>query len=525
MKKLSIYFIISLLLSVNSFAQKTSSEFKIQTGKEVKQPRFSSLIKIITSDESGFYVLKSDLSIVKSKEDYYIEHFTNKMIFDKSSQLTYTDKNGNKGEFINAFYIGNAIVQFFKVKDKDEKKIKIYAQKIDKNTLKPDKAIKMLIDLDYKNNDIQNTIVDASNDFSKILIAFIINTESDNKLQTFIKTYDADFNALWTLNKEFSFSKEILLENNYKIDNDGNVFLLGRTSIVNPNSKYLRDKYLDKCQFVTITHNGEEINNYTFKNNGKYINSIKMMISNDNKVVCAAYYSNYIRNIGNSAAGSICAIYDTKSEQFTVNTCRAFDSKLLAQNLSAADAQKINKKLAKGDDVEIDNLYLNDIKFLDDGSVVIFGEQSNHLSTTSCWDFYRKDIVIEKYTSDNMYFAKKIAKRQEEKGDINDRESQYISYSVLKSHNKMYIVYIDNVKNIDIYDEDNIKTVKPNDKASICYIELEENLKYVKKVLIDPEKADKIFYIQTRMSFQLSENEFILNESDDDKTRFIKISL
>ena len=178
----------------------------------------------------------------------------------------------------------------------------------------------------------------------------------------------------------------------------------------------------------------------------KFIEEVGIFKGPKNTMFCGGYFSDGGRKSGVNgvfyfkidAAGSL---LDQKTFEIPLD--------ILNQNESNKTERKNNKKEDK-DKADYKNLDLKKIFFQNDGTITFFGEEIyfKELKTKngSRYIYYNDDILVSQINaSGTMDWNVKIPKRQ-----ISGQTGFAVSFSHFYKNGNHYVVFLDNVKNIDL---------------------------------------------------------------------------
>jgi len=192
----------------------------------------------------------------------------------------------------------------------------------------------------------------------------------------------------------------------------------------------------------------------------KFINGIALFESSDDFIMCAGFYTNGLNNrLGN--ADGLFTSKITKDGELVEKRSHEIPVEVLNQYVSNRTKKK-NKKKDEKDKAEFINLKLRNLVISSDGSLLLIGEQSfviRHRTSSGrvYYSFHNNDMLISKIdASGNLAWMKKLPKRQSgmpKMGQVYDTSKTYqggMSYSYFHTNENHYLVYLDNVKNIDL---------------------------------------------------------------------------
>ena len=242
----------------------------------------------------------------------------------------------------------------------------------------------------------------------------------------------------------------------YQLDNEGNLYFLTKVfhDDSNDDKKRSKDEVANyHIELFFIKNGTDEIKISKFENKDKFITKLWLFDSPQNFLVCGGFFNNGKGNL-NDSDGVLAfkidkqgKIYDSVSHEIPVE--------LINQYESEKTKKKNAKKEEKGDVAKIPNLILDNIIVNQDGSLVLIGEQyfvvtstsmNANGSTSSHTTYSYLDILVTKIgVSGELSWMKKIPKSQR-----GSRGQGGMSYKYFSANNHHYLIFLDNVKNIDL---------------------------------------------------------------------------
>jgi hypothetical protein len=530
MKKIIIFVLAAFTLYGNAYSQKKSKSVDIISGEEIKESRSSNLESIIGYDETGIYVLKTEGGGMFSSEASFIEHFDNKMNQTKSEEVIITDKRGDERFFESFVYMSNTIYLFSSTEDKKSDFVELYAQTVNKKTLRPNNDARKIAKIDYSqkgNNSFGDFAFEISKDESKILIHYLLPAKKKEKEKIALIVMDKDLNLVWEKKCTLPYSEDLFEDERYKIDNEGNAYILGLVYKEKAVSKR-KGKPNFKYQLISYKSNGTVYNEYPIELPGKFITDMQIAINDKNDIICAGFYS----NVGTfSVNGSYYMYIDGQNGDISRKNFKEFDIDFITQNMTEREAERTKKKEKKGKDVELYEYDLDDLVIRDDGGVILIGEQffinvftttytnsNGSTSTTTTYHYYYNDIVVININPDGKIdWAKKIPKYQE---SINDGGT-YSSYALGFLDDKLFFLFNDNPKNLTNTGDGKLKNYNPNRESIVALVVMENDGNFKKEALYKMKRSDIL--IRPKLSQQVTDSEMILFGKKGKMQQFTKL--
>lgn len=242
----------------------------------------------------------------------------------------------------------------------------------------------------------------------------------------------------------------------YQLDNEGNLYLLAKVyhDDSNDDKKRSKDELANYHLELFFIKNGtNELKISKFENKDKFITKLWLFDSPQNFLVCGGFFSNGKGDLDDS--DGVLAFKIDKQGNIYDSVSHDIPAEIINQYESAKTKKKNDKKEKKGDVAKISNLLLNDIIVNNDGSLILIGEQYFEVTVTSMGPngsmssrtYYNYlDILATKIgVSGELSWMKKIPKSQR-----GGRGQGGMSYKYFSANNHHYLIFLDNVKNIDL---------------------------------------------------------------------------
>ncbi|WP_258104777.1 hypothetical protein [Marinoscillum sp. MHG1-6] len=526
----SFLVLIALLLTFRTFSQTTDIEW----GNPMKVSKRSTLSDIVAYDQTGFYAIKTEtrtfgiglLSV--TRRIITLEHYNTKMNLDRSSELV-LEYEGDKTDYEHIIQLNGQLFLFTSYKDQSDKMNTLMVQSINKNTLTPNKDFKKIGEVSYEGNfksNAGNFRLRLSRDSSKVLAYYNLPYEKTENEKFGFHVLDQQMNELWKKEITLPYEEGLYEIEDYKIDNKGNVHILG---VVYKEKRKAKRKGEPNYNYEILSYYMKDggFDSYPIKLEGKFLTDMQISIDDNRDIICAGFYSNEGTY---SIKGTYFIKVNSKSKLITTSSFKEFDMDFITQNMTERQEEKVEKKAKKGKEVELYQYDLDDIIIREDGGAVLVGEQyyitvvTTPISTgtggvtyvTTYYYNYNDIIVINVSPKGEIEWAQKIAKSQSTAND----GGHFSSYTSAIVKDKMYFIFNDHPKNItDPGDRTFNYTGGKN--SMVVLVEVDSNGNVNKSSLFSTKDAEVI--TRPKVCEQVSGDELVLFGQKRKNHQFAKI--
>jgi hypothetical protein len=373
------------------------------------------------------------------------------------------------------------------------------------------KDLGKIAEKDQKNADKSDVFtVSTSRDSSKIVI---FNRQSNaNKQQEFsLAVYDAGFQELWAKEAKLPYSRKSFAIEDYQVDNQGNVYLLG--IIYTEGSARLERRGKATYQYDIVAYRRDndktESHEYKVEMKDRFVSDLSFKIADDGDLICAGFYS---EKGAKSIKGACFFKINPKTHDQTSISSRPFDFEFMTTNLSERNKERAKAALDRGDksaEPELFDYSIDKLITRSDGGVIMVAEQyfiderwrnnnyglggwgnsafynpyafgsfndpynRNGFNNNRRPDYYfnYNDIIVVNIQPDGeIAWTARVPKRQE---SINDF-GQNSSYGMSIVADKLCFIYNDDPKNLDPRAR-KIQTENPDKYSVVTVAEVDRN--------------------------------------------------
>jgi hypothetical protein len=535
--------LVAMMFATNLVGQVKTKNGDLYLGPEIKSDRKGTLEDIIGMDGDGYYMVRAE------PKKFYLEKYDHKLNQVKSEEII-LGKGGDRKYLEFAEQLNDEIYLFTTQYDNIAKHRILFAEKVNRKTLKPDGDPIKLSTYDYRNRSNEGYFdYHVSRDSSKILIYYDTPNQSGNTGEKFgLSVYDHNLNALWSKELELPFRDKLYKVERYKVDNQGNAYLLGMVY-----RGQVRDKRQGRPNYeyhLLVYNKSDEYTEYLLSLQDKFITDMQFEISRTGDIICAGLYSDFGTS---SVKGTFYLLIDGKTNEVKKEYYEQFDPSFLVDFMS-------EKRAGKGR--ELTRYNLNQLEIRRDGGVVLVAEQffvkelhqnfndprfrspySNpffypgYYYYYPMWRFpyrygypymnderelqynYNDIIVINIDPNGSIQWAKRIPKRQSSKDD----GGRYSSYAMSISKGKMFFVFNDNPKNLDKTSGDQrIHNFTKGKESTVVLVSLDGRGEVEKESLFQVKDTKTI--TKPLVCEQISTDQMIIYSEKNKKATFARLT-
>ncbi|RED43167.1 hypothetical protein DFQ10_10679 [Winogradskyella eximia] len=307
----------------------------------------------------------------------------------------------------------------------------------------------------------------TSYDESKLMVQYRKKPEVKRDTKSYdiigVNVYDFTLNPVWSNEYKMPYTERRMNLLDFAVDSEGHGYMLSKVfhDDSNKDKKKKKDKDANyHMELFRLLDGSDNIEITKIVLDDKFINGISLFESSDDFMICAGFYTNGLNNRLANSDGLFTFKID-KNGELVEKKSHEIPVEVLNQYVSDRTKKKNNKKDEK-DKAEFINLQLRDLVIYNDGSLVLIGEQTfvvQHRTSSGriYYTFHNNDMLISKIDPNgDLAWMKKLPKRQSgapKMGQVYDTSKTYqggMSYSYFYTNGNHYLVYLDNVKNIDL---------------------------------------------------------------------------
>lgn len=518
MKKIHLLILplLILLLPFTGNSQKSSrGPAKVTWGKETKEPPKSRISYIIGTHSDGFYALRLAMGGYFKASTLIIEDYNNQNNLVKGTKVDLTYEKKDRFFEGTLLYNGNFLL-FSSFYNKNKDLNYLFMETIDKKTLNSNGKPKVLATIKAEkrwNNGGFNHLV--SRDSSKLMVFYDLPYERKEREKFGVKVFDENVNQLWEKEIELPYEDELFSITNYKVDNEGNVYVLGRLF---KDKVKERKKGKPNFRYVILSYknNGETFKEYKLNLGDDFITDLTFQIADNGDFICAGFYS---EDGTRSIKGTLFFHIDGETNMVTNKKKKEFKPDFLEKFMS-------DRKASNGG--ELYQFDLDELILRSDGGVVLIAEQfyivthttrdQNGNMRTSYTYHYKDIIVVNIDPSGNIEWASKIPKRQITRND----GGYFSSYVLAIVKDKMYFIFNDNIKNLQEKDPKRLANFSGGKNGIVTMAVLDSKGEYDKYPLISTKEEGVM--LRPKVCEQSGRKEMIIYGERGKKYKFGKVT-
>jgi hypothetical protein len=508
-----ILFALFVFLNTSVFSQEL--EFAIKWGKEFAAPRRSSLSDIIGYDGTGIYAVKERYrGVIAGGTSFTLDHYGVNLEPTRSTDLE-IEEEGRPCDIQYVLHLHNKLFLFYSCPNPQAKKNVLFARQVNKTTLLPEGEKKKIGEIDisggsrYNRGDFNFRI---SRDSSKVAVFYALPYNDDEPQALGFNVLDDNLNSIWEKQTQLPYKDELFDVESYKVDNKGNVYLLGlvykdkrkNKRKGQPNYSYEVFAYSDK---------GNALKQYPVSLDDRFLTDMQIEVIDDKNLVCAGFYS---AKGTFSIGGTYFLTIDLATKGIKTKSFKEFDLDFITQNMTEREAERVARREEKGEEAELYEYDLDKLLVGKDGSAILIGEQyfmkaitqtmyiNGRPSTTTNYHYYYNDIIAVKVNPvGKIEWAEKVAKTQH---TINDN-GFYSSYTMAIVKSKICFIFNDHPDNLSYKGIGRPRNFNGRE-SMVVMVSLDQNGKQARQPIFNSVDVDVI--TRPKVCEQISNREVIL---------------
>jgi hypothetical protein len=482
----------------------------VKWSNDLEEPSNTNIKKIVATEGGGFYAFRERQggAFSNGTAKPIIEYYNASMKLVRSKELDLDVKG--KSRFVKDVVMLDRrlwILSYF-YNEKHEKTY-LFAQEISKSTLNLSKDLVKIAEQDQKNNEKEDVFTVAMSRDSSKLVVFNRQPNANKQQEFSLAVFNSEFTELWSKDAKLPYSRKNFGIEDYQVDNQGNVYLLGIIYTEGSARLERRGKATYQYDIVAYRRDDSTTDSHEYKVDMKdrFVSDLSFKIADDGDLICAGFYSD---KGAKSVKGACFFKINPKTHDQTSISSRPFDFQFMTANLSEKSKERAKIATAKGDKEDEPELFDYSIDKLitrSDGGVIMIAEQyfiderlrynnnygyggwgntafyspyssyydpyGNNRYNNRQPDYYfnYNDIIVVNIQPDGeIAWSARIPKRQVSVNDF----GQYSSYGMSIVADKLYFIYNDDPKNLDPRAK-KIATETPDKYSVVTIAEVDRN--------------------------------------------------
>lgn len=333
--------------------------------------------------------------------------------------------------------------------------------------------------------------------------------KDENRSFTGVHVFDIELNETWSYRPVTPSGKK-MYDMDYSVDMAGNVYIVFRVYEDNAG------KDVNYVEVMKVAAKTGRISKFEVKIPTRFVQTVRLYETSQNTMVGVGYY-----NTGNDPGSADGVLYFKVINDGVISNIKTYEIPLEIINQHVYEKEKRqNDKKEENDEAELSYLRLSDVKFQDDGSIVLIGEQAflervtASRSSMPMESYYYYDMLVTRIDPNgNLQWMKKLPKRQFSviDGGINGGG---VSYTYVYGKEAHYLVYFDDPKNANLPPDEVPATYTDGGEALFTAYKINNDTGYIKKITIfnthHVDNRFEIFQLRTSRIVNIAPNTLVL---------------
>lgn len=426
-------------LSVVLHAQKITENIKTTWSEEGRMDKDMAffVLEPIGYDSTGVYGLTHPFTVqggfvIGPGQKYAVTHISPDLDFVPMEEINLKVGDVDK-DFEFALWLNGEYYIFSSFQNQKLKKTFLFAQTLNKETLQVNHDLEKIAEIDYSEfNKFKksNYYYSLSPDSTKLMIRHSLLNKDNEVLNMGLSVFTSSLELLWQTGHVTPANNNIFTFEEYAVNNQGEVFVLGKSFETEKRYKNHREyKKVRKFPFggyhrlieypdytyvlIAITEKGKIKQDFTLGLPGQFVRKLTMQPDDKGKVICAGFFAG---ENSYSVTGNCTFNIDVKKGKVESNH-DTFSVDFLTQCLDSKEVKKHNKKYNKKKEFDHYFHFTKPLVFRSDGGFYLMAEQVEQRrekiqsgNTITIFDAYNYDdiLVISVDKNGNTEWKQKI---------------------------------------------------------------------------------------------------------------------
>ncbi|QCK14478.1 hypothetical protein [Mangrovivirga cuniculi] len=509
---------ITLLIAFfNTYSQNTEIA-DVQWGTSSKVKRGLAYRGVIGYEGENMIAIMSNMSIKETKQVYFpsskytIVKVDSKLRTIKEEEVKLKVEK-YRSDLKKIIQLGDDIYFFLSYENTKTDKQVLVAKKLNKSTLVPQPEGKVLAEVDFNSSSWDRTEfhVEISDDSSKVLVYNKVLSEDKEANEFILSVYNKDLNELWSEKIELPYDPDLYQVESVKLDNSGNAHVLGKLYDSKNWMGKAKGKKNGKVNYgfklLSFYQRGKIKKEYNIELKDKFLNNLTIRFDENENILCAGFYSE-------EEEVNVKGIYflrvDSKTKKVEVKSYEDFIVQHLKEISSEKGQKRIDRKIAKGKNIELDNFYIDHMMVKNDGSILLVAEEFYATQT------YEPGMNGGSTTRTEYNFGNILLVNIDPEGNINWTDHIfklktgffYSSYDMASVNGKVFFIYNTACDRLDAGQEESPKLLFSNNQCA-ALIEYDTDGNKTEHILYRSKEVDMM--LVPNGCQQISENEMMIS--------------
>lgn len=524
--------IITLLSFVAFFAfnqNLKSQTVEVHQGDVFKTKRMSYVHKILYKDNNDMMAIRTEAKFLGRSEDY-LEIVNNNMILQSNHEISFPDKDLSVERYL---HVNGQNYVFMSKYDKNTNLNTLYCSMLNRKGVLDENFIEIVNVKVKDKRELNSYYISESIDSTKFLVTIVPQLEKEDDAQLNFIILDHDLREVDNIMVNLPFTNEQFGLNDYHLDKNGNIHILGNVAIEETRKKRLFGSSVEReARIFTYYKDESELIEYTVNFDDKsdddtYLNQIRLGIDKLGRIQCTGFYSD---KKGSYMKGVFVTTLDAENKKVINTHSQVFTEEFIELFLSDRQKRKKKRRNSKGKDSRYDNLSnyrIRELAFKEGGGFYILAEyyryyvttttDANGRTTTTHHYIYGDLMTINIKEDNSVDWFTRIPKYQHSTND----GGRYSGIArALGKNNKLHIIFNEHKKNAKVLDPE--KRRNAVGKKSITVLVSIDNDGNATKTPLMPAKEGKTI-LAPKIHFQNASNELILYATRGKKSRYVNL--
>ena len=446
-----IVFLFGLFFGFSAFAQQDILPADLNWGFEYKEPNGGYLSQVIHTGSSGIFAVREKREgLVSTANAIFLERYDSDLRLEGSQQISLKYR-GKVRDFESIFHFNDRFFLFTSFYNQAHENRYLFVQEIDQERLRPSDDIQMIGENPGRDKDGDRGFdFRFAPDSSRLLVYNQLPQRRQEPERFHLRVFDDQMDMQWEREVEMPFRDDAFRVEEYRVDREGNVYLLG---VLFRDGSRVRRGGQPTYQYILLVFppTGNEAQQIEIDPGDYFITDLTFRTARNGDIICSGFYSLK----GTYSIKGTCFFRITGNTLEVVQAdLEAFQFDFVSEFLSERRAERASQE-AEVDRPELFNYRLDELILRSDGGALLVAEQY-FTRTFYSYDwrgapivrnyYYYNDIIVVNISpAGSIEWACRVPKRQETVDD----GGFYSSYSMAVVRDRLFFLYNDNPRNFE----------------------------------------------------------------------------